>query len=189
MLITSNVSQKAVNTSTVVETSYKSTGQITSTDIEGLNERGREEETTQTKPNKDTSQSISPVENAKGDEFSSKYISHSSSLLIKEIVTLLQSWEKNGTVNSILEISNIKDKLDTFITYLHEEPTNRILVSLIILIFKNNNWAEMKPNQIRQVWQEIKRFENGYISQDEVKHFSQQLFRNNISVAPGKSDD
>lgn len=116
------------------------------------------------------------------DGYSSNYVTYNVRALVEILMRELESWENLGTEESILHISNIKDELDNKTRYLVSKDETRIFLSLLQLLFKNNKWEELKSSQVKQFREELKRFNNGIVDFNNLKIFSQQLYR--LGIVP-----
>lgn len=121
------------------------------------------------------------------DEVTEAYLSYNTKSLITKIVDELSQWESLGTEESLIHVSNIKDILNSYSAYLSHKPENRIFSNLTGLIFENNRWLTLQKTQIKALRMELDRFSEGYVNWDNLRKFSKQLYR--INLSPIKLDE
>lgn len=121
--------------------------------------------------------------------FSDSYIAYNTEALVNQLVKELSAWEKTGTEEGLIHISNIKDLLEEHQQYLHQKPENRILISLFQLIFENNSWESLTTSQIRQLKNELSRFREGKVDWKRLEAFSKQMYRGKTLPLKSKSNN
>lgn len=117
-----------------------------------------------------------------GTNFSNEYVSFNTSSLIEKIDSELSSWENLETEEALAHISNIKDLLEVSVEYLTQKPETRILLSILELLFQNNNWENMNKGDIIYLRSELKRFSEGEVDWDNLTKFSKQLYRKRMHL-------
>lgn len=114
--------------------------------------------------------------------YSESYTRFNTQSLINSLDEQLSKWEEVGTDDALLYINEIKLLLEKNIEYLEEDDENRILLSLLELIFQNNNWEDFTEKEIKYLRIELKRFQEGEVTPFSLVNFSKQLYRKKISV-------
>ena len=113
---------------------------------------------------------------------SDAFIIFNTKNMINELMNNFALWEKTGTSEGILYISNIKDILDKYRERLKIKSCNRILISSLDLIFENNIWEDLPEGQMDFLRKELDRFRDGVIESSELNKFTKQLYRSKISL-------
>lgn len=169
------------NTNPVDDKNFNKPEDIKNTKAEPINEAERiPNQTVTSKKYQQILENDKQIISSQKDPLSTNYLSHKTKQIIHEVMDYLKTWETNGTEESLVEITEIKKRLDNIATYLQDYPSNRVLVGMLRLIFDNNNWMKMNTGQINVFHNELKRFQTGYVSQEELVKFSQQLFRTKV---------
>lgn len=114
--------------------------------------------------------------------YSPEYIAYNTRLIIEKLDSELALWQKTNPNEAFSYISNIKDLLEQNEEYLTQKDENRLLVSLLELIFQNNNWENIDQKDIKFLRQEVSRFKDGNVDWKSLDNFSKQLYRKNLSV-------
>lgn len=114
--------------------------------------------------------------------YSEGYVEFNTQSLINSLDKELQSWETLGTEEALPHISNIKELLAKNSQYLVHKSENRVLFSLLELVFQNNNWDSIDQGDIKYLRQELTRFNNGMVEWKNLQRFSKQLYRKKFSV-------
>lgn len=114
--------------------------------------------------------------------YSSEYIAYNTKSIIEKLDSELALWQKTNPDDAFLYISNIKDLLEENEEYLTQKDENRLLLSLLELIFQNNNWENIDQEDIKFLRQEVIRFKDGNVDWKHLDNFSKQLYRKNLSV-------
>ncbi|HEV2339643.1 MAG TPA: hypothetical protein VGT05_02620 [Patescibacteria group bacterium] len=120
--------------------------------------------------------------------YSSNYISYNTYALIKKINDELSAWENLETEDALAHISNIKDLLQENADYLTQKSETRILLSMLELLFENNNWETMDKKDIKYFQTELKRFNEGEVNWDGLSMFSKQLYRKKMYLLKGTNN-
>ncbi len=128
------------------------------------------------------------------DSFSKEYVSFNTYSLIDKIDQELSLWADLDTDEALAHISNIKDILEANSEYLIQEPETRILLSMLQLLFRNNNWENIDKKDILYLRNELKRFKEGNATWNELRKFSKQLYRKRmyllkINIKNGKKKE
>jgi|SRR5579871_1613534 len=119
--------------------------------------------------------------------YSQGYIAFNTYALIEKINKELQSWETLGTDDALIHISNIKDILQENADYLTQKSETRILLSMLELLFENNNWETMDKKDVNYLQRELKRFDEGEVNWESLSMFSKQLYRKRMYLLRAKS--
>lgn len=114
------------------------------------------------------------------NNYTDSYLKFNISNLTEGIISEVSEWEKVGTLDGLMHISNIKDLLLEYQSYYSQKSESRIFFSLINLIFESNIWAKMNSSQIKLLKVELKRYENGTATEKDVKKFINQLYREDL---------
>ncbi len=85
--------------------------------------------------------------------------------LIEKLLTNLFEWQEViGTTSVFLYATNVKKELNYYEEVLSQKAENRIFVSLLDLIFMNDNSIDLSLSQIKNIQSELKRFEKGEVT-------------------------
>lgn len=114
--------------------------------------------------------------------YSPEYIAYNTKLIIDKLDNELALWQKTNPDDAFPYISNIKDLLEENEEYLTQKDENRLLLSLLELIFQNNNWENIEQEDIKFLRREVIRFKDGNVDWKNLDNFSKQLYRKNLSV-------
>lgn len=126
--------------------------------------------------------SYPPIQAFVKRSYSDTYIQFNTQSFVNSLMTELNEWEENGTENSISHIANIRQHLNNFSIYLEQRPEQRIMLSLLELIFENNQWENMDQKDVKKIKEEVKRFSSGQLDWKSLKTFSRQLYNNKLSI-------
>ncbi len=130
----------------------------------------------------ETSYSYPPAQMFIKRNYSKKYIELSTQSLTNKLINEFKEWENKGTENSISHIANIRQYLDEFSVYLEQRPEQRVMLSLLELIFQNNHWESMDKKEVTKIKDEVARFSSGEIDWSSLKTFSRQIYNKKISI-------
>ena len=110
------------------------------------------------------------------ERYSEEYISYNTRELISNLIVEFSSWRQLGTEDALIHISKVKDMVNSFESYLHQEPKHRLLLSTLQLLFQNNKWEKMTAGQINLIISELKRFQGGELDWEGLEKLSRQLY-------------
>lgn len=116
------------------------------------------------------------------ESHSIEYIAYNTRSIIERLDNELALWQNTNPDEAFPYISNIKDLLEQNEEYLTQKDENRLLISLLQLIFQNNNWENIEQEDIKILRQEVSRFKDGNIDWKNIDNFSKQLYRKKLSV-------
>lgn len=108
--------------------------------------------------------------------FTKIYLKHNFSILISNLMELVDKWRNSGTEESIDEISEIKSLLEEHVTYFEQTPESRILLGGLETIFENDNWEKLDKNQLGIIYSQLEQFKAGNIKMSNLKNFSREIF-------------
>lgn len=109
------------------------------------------------------------------------FVQHKTKELVIQLTVEFKRWSEYGTSDSLIYISNIKSLLDRYSKYLDCSQESRLLVGTLQLIFVDEKWEEITPKQVKSVYLELKRFEDGVVEKEGFNIFSKQLLRLGIN--------
>lgn len=118
----------------------------------------------------------------RNDTFSYEYVTFNTKNVIVNLINEFSEWEKLGFKEGLAHISNIKTILEENAKYFQAKDENRILLGILELIFKNNNWSKISSGKIKVIRQELVRFNNGEIEWKKLNILASQLKRLNFSL-------
>lgn len=83
------------------------------------------------------------------ESHSSEYIAYNTRSIIEKLDNELALWQNTNPDEAFPYISNVKDLLEQNEEYLTQKDENRLLLSLLQLIFQNNNWENIEHEDIK----------------------------------------
>ena len=112
--------------------------------------------------------------------YSVLYIQMKTRELISFLLQELSAWHKNGTNDSLANISAMKNAIASKFNYLSQDSNFRLFVSTLRLVI--GKWETLDSVQIEALHNHLNNYADGQISSGDTKNFNKFLFENGISL-------
>ena len=118
--------------------------------------------------------------------FSPEYLRVNLKKCVSHILIELNKWKENfDQSNSVLNIHGVKKLIHDYDRYFFADSEARVFLSILKLLFKNDNWHSLSLGQLSSLIEIVKNFYDGVIDDRKLKVFCGQLFDNGFIIFDG----
>ncbi|MEA2056093.1 MAG: hypothetical protein U9O78_00025, partial [Patescibacteria group bacterium] len=107
--------------------------------------------------------------------YSEEYIQFNLSSFAKKVSRELELWCEKGTENAIIHVAEIRSLIKEYSPYVRQNADARIVISIISLLFENNQWENFQTSKLEHMRGIINRFADNTIERREVEAFIRDI--------------
>ncbi len=164
-----------IQTRSVSLVSAEKTGETTSVKIE--------ESVSRLKTGESAREEYQRPQGQASQSYSTKYIKFNLDKTLGKLIEVLRSWsesfQESKTIVEIFRLQKILEENDRFY---YADNNARILITLLKLIFTNNNWLTIKQGQLNQLIEALEGFQEGTLDSKKIEVFINQIFRAKLGI-------